>query len=94
MHELGNSSDELRKVSDIRRLSKVVMFRDDDSYQSAAESYELYEKHLPEERGKTQFLTREEAQLVRFDATQRAFLRGISLTKSLRDTMLWRNLAP
>lgn len=66
MHALGNSSDELRRISEVRRLQDVVCFEDKESFEGALESYRLYEEHVPEERGKMRMLTPQEAEKVRF----------------------------
>ncbi|EXJ86775.1 hypothetical protein A1O3_03729 [Capronia epimyces CBS 606.96] len=63
MHELGNSSDELKKASEVRRLLDVIGFEDDESFQAAVESWRLYEEHVPEERGKSRILSAEEVEL-------------------------------
>ncbi len=64
MHELGNSSEEFKEASEVRRLRDVVCFQDEESFKDARESHLLYEEHVPEERGKTMILTAEEAYLV------------------------------
>ncbi|KAJ9631142.1 hypothetical protein H2204_008364 [Knufia peltigerae] len=62
MHALGNSSDEFRRISEVRRLQDVVCFEDKESFEGALESYRLYEEHVPEERGKMRKLTPKEAE--------------------------------
>ncbi|KAL3953403.1 hypothetical protein ACCO45_013346 [Purpureocillium lilacinum] len=61
MHALGNSSDEFREASVVRRLLDVICFDDEPSFTHARESFKLYEEHVPEDRGKTRFLTADEA---------------------------------
>lgn len=57
MFELGNSSDELKEASEVRRLLDVVCFEDEESFHEAKSSYLLYEQHVPEDRGMAQFLS-------------------------------------
>ncbi|KAJ6437729.1 FAD dependent oxidoreductase [Purpureocillium lavendulum] len=61
MHALGNSSDEFRAASVVRRLLDVICFDDEPAFTAAKASFELYEQHVPEDRGKTKYLTAEEA---------------------------------
>ncbi|UNI17912.1 hypothetical protein JDV02_004220 [Purpureocillium takamizusanense] len=61
MHALGNSSDEFREASVVRRLLDVICFDDEASFAQASDSFRLYEEHVPEDRGKTRFLTADEA---------------------------------
>jgi hypothetical protein len=61
MHQLGNSSEEYQRVSEIRRLQDVICFEDEESFREAVESHRLYEEDIPEERGKSRVLSTEEA---------------------------------
>jgi glycine/D-amino acid oxidase-like deaminating enzyme len=61
MHALGQSSDEFRRVSEVRRLKNVVCFEDEESFQGTLESLQLYEEHVPEDAGKTRILSPSEA---------------------------------
>ncbi|KAK2595651.1 hypothetical protein QQS21_006622 [Conoideocrella luteorostrata] len=61
MHELANSSDELREASDVRRLLDVICLQDEHAWREAKEAWELYEEHVHEDKGKAQFMTSEEA---------------------------------
>ncbi|KAM0664991.1 hypothetical protein ACQRIU_006144 [Beauveria bassiana] len=61
VHELANSSPELREWSQVRQLRDVVCFSSAEDFAAAKESWTLYEKHVPEDKGKTEFLTAEEA---------------------------------
>jgi len=74
MHDLGNSSEDLKEASEVRRLRDVICFQDEESFQDAWESHMLYEEHVPEERGKSQILTAEEACLVRRTSVQLSYL--------------------
>ncbi|KAH0592628.1 hypothetical protein MHUMG1_09619 [Metarhizium humberi] len=61
MHELGNSSDELKEVSEVRRLHQVLCYEDEEAFREARQSWQLYEEHVPEDRGKAKILSAEEA---------------------------------
>lgn len=61
MHGLANSSDELREASLVRRTLDIIAFDDDESFNDEKASLELYEKHVPEDAGKSQILSAEEA---------------------------------
>lgn len=65
MHALANSSDALREASVVRKTQDVIAFEDEQAFQDEMASFRLYEKHVPEEAGKTQVLTREELAAVR-----------------------------
>ncbi|KAM3469429.1 hypothetical protein MY5147_007075 [Beauveria neobassiana] len=65
VHELANSSPELREWSQVRQLRDVVCFSSAEDFAAAKESWTLYEEHVPEDKGKTEFLTAEEAAQVR-----------------------------
>lgn len=64
MHQLANSSEELRQASEVRRTLDVLCFEDDEAFRGAQESLSLYEEHVPEERGRAQYLTAQEAESV------------------------------
>jgi glycine/D-amino acid oxidase-like deaminating enzyme len=61
MHQIADSSEELKEASEVRRTLDVVCFEDEDAFRQARESEELYEQHVSEERGKAQYLSAEEA---------------------------------
>lgn len=67
MHQLANSNPEFKEASDVRRLQDVIICQDDASWQEAKESWRLYEENVPEDKGKAQFLTSEEAEAVSSD---------------------------
>ena len=62
MHALANSSEELKEASEVRRTLDVVLFDNEWLYRGAMEVRQLYEKHVPEDRGQAQYLNAEEAQ--------------------------------
>jgi glycine/D-amino acid oxidase-like deaminating enzyme len=64
MHRLANSSEELKEASEVRRTMDVLCVEDEEAFQAAQESLSLYEEHVPEERGKAQYLTAQEAESV------------------------------
>lgn len=64
MHQLCNSTPELKKASEVRRTQDVLCFDNEDAFRAARESEELYEEHIPEERGKALYLTAGEAESV------------------------------
>ncbi len=61
MHQLANSSEELKEASEVRRTEDVISFADKDAFHQARESLKLYEQHVPEEQGKARYLAAEEA---------------------------------
>ncbi|KAI1613845.1 FAD dependent oxidoreductase [Exophiala viscosa] len=61
MHQIANSSEDLREASEVRRTQDVLCFEDDDAFLQAQESQSLYEEHVPEERNTVQYLTAQEA---------------------------------
>lgn len=67
MYQLASSSQELKEASEVRRTEDVLCFEDVDAFQQERESLDLYEEYVPEERGKAQYLTAEEAALVSFE---------------------------
>jgi glycine/D-amino acid oxidase-like deaminating enzyme len=88
MHQLANSSPELKEASDVRRLQDVICCQDEATWHEAKESWALYEEHVPEDKGKAQFLTSEEAAAVRA-LTLRALMKTNRPTDKLecRSTM-------
>jgi len=60
MYELGRSSEEAQKISEVRNLLDVIGFEDDDSFKGALESLRLYEEHVPEDRGQSRVLSAQE----------------------------------
>ncbi|KAF5124105.1 Gamma-glutamylputrescine oxidoreductase [Metarhizium anisopliae] len=62
MHQLANSSPEFQAASDVRRTLDVVLFQDQASRDASKESWALYEAHVPEDKGKAEFLTPEQAE--------------------------------
>ena len=64
MHQIANSSEELRDASEVRRTADVLCFEDEEAFQLAQESQKLYEEHVPEERNTVQYLSAEEAATV------------------------------
>ncbi|KAK9446329.1 FAD dependent oxidoreductase [Metarhizium brunneum] len=75
MHQLANSSPELKDASDVRRTLDVVLFRDAASLDAVKESLALYEEHVPENKGKAQFLTADEAE-AKYGVRANAFAGG------------------
>ncbi|GAO16597.1 hypothetical protein UVI_02019650 [Ustilaginoidea virens] len=71
MHQLAGSSEELRRASDIRRTCDVVCLQDEEAWQGARRSWESYADKVPEESGKAEFLTPEEAKEVRHSMAAR-----------------------
>ncbi|KAJ4147289.1 hypothetical protein LMH87_001823 [Akanthomyces muscarius] len=61
LHELAGSSRELKELSQARRLRDVVCFSNSDDFAEGEKSWRLYEEHVPEDKGKTEFLSPEEA---------------------------------
>lgn len=61
LHELASSSPELKELSQARRLRDVVCFSNSDDFADGEKSWRLYEEHVPEDKGKTEFLSPEEA---------------------------------
>lgn len=61
MHELANSSPERKELSQVRRLRDVGCFSNPDDFAEGKRSWSLYEEHVPEDKGKTEFLSSEEA---------------------------------
>lgn len=61
LHALANSSPARKELSQVRRLRDVICFSNADDYAEAKESWQLYEELVPEERGKTEFLSSEDA---------------------------------
>ncbi|OAR01672.1 hypothetical protein LLEC1_03980 [Akanthomyces lecanii] len=61
LHELASLSPELRELSQARRLRDVVCFSDPGDFAEGKKSWALYEEHVPEDKGKTEFLSAEEA---------------------------------
>ena len=68
MHQLGNSSAELREASEVRRTMDVLAFEDEHALRDAKESLDLYEEHVPEEHGKARHLTSQEAASVNLNS--------------------------
>ncbi|KAJ3482508.1 hypothetical protein NLG97_g7550 [Lecanicillium saksenae] len=61
LHELANTSEERTKLSQVRRLRDVISFSNADDFAEAKESWTAYEEFVPEEKGKTEFFSPEEA---------------------------------
>ncbi|ATY61677.1 FAD dependent oxidoreductase [Cordyceps militaris] len=61
VHELANASPERKERSQVRPLRDVVCFSDPGDFAEAKRSWRLYEEHIPEDRGKTEFLSPAEA---------------------------------
>lgn len=66
MHDLGNSSEELKEASEARKLHQVLCYEDEAAFREAQQSWRIYEEHVPEDRGKAKILSTEEAALVSF----------------------------
>lgn len=66
MHELGNSSPQLKEAGEVRRTMDVIAFQDKESFLAAQESIRLYAEHVPEERGKAEVLNAQELDSVSF----------------------------
>lgn len=64
MHNLANSTEELKEASQVRRLLDIICFDSDHSFLEGKVSFELYQEHVPEERGKIEILSPEEAAAV------------------------------
>lgn len=64
MFALASSSEELKEVSEVRRTLDVVGFMDEAPLRESIESWRFYEEHVPDDRGKFQVLTPEEAESV------------------------------
>ncbi|KAG8411576.1 hypothetical protein J3458_015636 [Metarhizium acridum] len=71
MHQLANSSPEFKDASDIRRTLDVLLFEDEASREAFKESWALYGEHVPEDKGKIQFLTTDEAE-AKYDVKAKA----------------------
>jgi glycine/D-amino acid oxidase-like deaminating enzyme len=65
MHDLGNSSEEFKEASEVRRLRGVIGFQDQESFQHAQESFKLYDQLVPEGKAHIEVLTPQEALSVR-----------------------------
>lgn len=61
LHELASSSPERKELSQARRLRDVICFSNPDDYAEGKRSWSLYEKYVTEDKGKTEFLSAEEA---------------------------------
>ncbi|KEF58465.1 uncharacterized protein A1O9_06391 [Exophiala aquamarina CBS 119918] len=62
MYELGRSSEEAKKLSEVRNLVDVIGFEDEGSFNGALESLRLYEEHVPEGRGQARILNAQEVE--------------------------------
>lgn len=56
MHEIGNSSEEMKKASEIRRTRDVTGFRDEETFEEMKASFLLMEKMIPEANLKVEIL--------------------------------------
>lgn len=65
MHELASSSEETKRLSEVRNLLDVIGFEDEESFDAAVQSWRLYEEHVPEDRGKARILSAQEVESVR-----------------------------
>ncbi|KAJ6781293.1 hypothetical protein PWT90_07979 [Aphanocladium album] len=61
LHELANASEQRKELSQVRRLRDIICFSNADDYTEAKESWKAYEEFVPEEKGKTEFFSPEEA---------------------------------
>jgi glycine/D-amino acid oxidase-like deaminating enzyme len=65
MHQMGNSSDELKDASEVRRLRGVLGFWNAEAFERAKISFKLYEQSVPDSEPKIEVLSAEEALSVR-----------------------------
>lgn len=61
LHDLSRLTPELEKNSQVRRLLDIICYSDHKTFIEAKESWTRYEELVPEDRGKTQFLTARDA---------------------------------
>lgn len=79
LHELANSTPERKELSQVRRLRDIICYSDHDTFVEAKQSYEMYEEYLAEEKGKTEFLTAEDAaEVCRHLASGRGTTNGVA----------------
>lgn len=64
MYELGRSSEEAKKISEVRNLLDVIGFEDEESFDGALKSLRLYEEHVSEDRGQARVLSAQEVESV------------------------------
>lgn len=61
MHELGNSSPELKTASEVRRVRGIICYDNEGAFEAAKKSVASYEEHVAEHRGRFEFLSVDEA---------------------------------
>ncbi|XWW94245.1 hypothetical protein V2A60_002188 [Cordyceps javanica] len=61
VHDLASASPERKEYSQVRLLRDVICFSNSEDFALAKESWTLYEEYVPEDKGKTEFLSSEEA---------------------------------
>ncbi|OAL18771.1 hypothetical protein AYO20_11705 [Fonsecaea nubica] len=63
MHKLANSYDEdLKKEANARRVTKRIVYMDEASWNRVLGAVDLYETHLPEEKGSFRYVPKEQVE--------------------------------